>query len=211
MSSTNCIIGIAGGSASGKTTIAKKLSEMSNTFGNLTSIKLDNYYLDRSNIPVSERDIINYDHPDSFDVELLLDHLTKLKNGEPIEMPIYDFATHTRKEVYEHVVPTSVIVIEGIMLLAIDKLEKLIDIKIYVETPDDIRFIRRLKRDILERHRTVESVINQYINFVRPMHELFVNPSKSKAHIIVPEGGENNVAINMLYHTIMEIIDKNSK
>ena len=200
------IIAIAGGTASGKTTIANKLFDLSKLFGKVNMIKLDNYYLDRSMISFEDREKINYDHPNSFDIELLVKHIKDLKENKSIRMPIYNFKTHTREEKTILVEPSRVIIIEGIMILAIMELQIYFDIKIFVETPDDLRFIRRLQRDIKERSRSIESVIEQYLAFVRPMHELFVEPSRMNADIIVPEGGFNNVAIDIINNTIIRML-----
>lgn len=206
MSNNVKIIGIAGGSASGKTTIAQKLSDFSAEFGEVNIMKLDNYYIDRSNLSIYERENINYDHPSSFDVKLLQKHLSQLKSGNSVEMPIYNFVTHTREKNTITILPTRVIILEGILVLAIDDLNDMIDIRIYVDTPDDIRFIRRLTRDINERGRNINSVVFQYLTYVRPMHEAFVIQSKSKADIIIPEGGNNRVAIDILHSSIVSIL-----
>lgn len=201
------IIGIAGGTASGKTTIAQRMYEETLKNGSATLIKLDDYYFNRDSIVYSEKGNANYDHPDSYDSNLILEHLKELKKGNPIEKPIYDFVTHSRLNITEHVEPSQIIIVEGIMAFAIAKLRKLYDIKIFVDTEDDIRFIRRLKRDMSERGRTLDSVVEQYLDTVRPMHIAFVEPSKKFADIIVPEGGHNNVAFDML----MSMVEKLQK
>lgn len=201
------IIGIAGGTASGKTTIAQRMYEETLKNGSATLIKLDDYYFNRDSIVYSEKGNANYDHPDSYDSNLILEHLKELKKGNSIEKPIYDFVTHSRLNVTEHIDPSQIIIVEGIMAFAIAKLRKLYDIKIFVDTEDDIRFIRRLKRDMSERGRTLDSVIEQYLDTVRPMHIAFVEPSKKFADIIVPEGGHNNVAFDML----MSMVEKLQK
>lgn len=201
------IIGIAGGTASGKTTIAQRMYEETLKNGSATLIKLDDYYFNRDNIVYSEKGNANYDHPDSYDSNLILEHLKELKKGNSIEKPIYDFVTHSRLNVTEHIDPSQIIIVEGIMAFAIAKLRKLYDIKIFVDTEDDIRFIRRLKRDMSERGRTLDSVVEQYLDTVRPMHIAFVEPSKKFADIIVPEGGHNNVAFDML----MSMVEKLQK
>lgn len=201
------IIGIAGGTASGKTTIAQRMYEETLKNGSATLIKLDDYYFNRDSIVYSEKGNANYDHPDSYDSNLILEHLKELKKGNSIEKPIYDFVTHSRLNVTEHIDPSQIIIVEGIMAFAIAKLRKLYDIKIFVDTEDDIRFIRRLKRDMSERGRTLDSVVEQYLDTVRPMHIAFVEPSKKFADIIVPEGGHNNVAFDML----MSMVEKLQK
>ena len=201
------LIGIAGGTASGKSTISKKVFAASEPYGSVVVINLDDYYK-ISDKPFAEREKINYDHPDTFDIELMVRHINDLKNGIAIKKPIYDFVNHIRSERYEIVNPSNVVIIEGILALAIPELEKEFDIKIFVDTPDDIRFIRRLKRDISKRGRTVESVINQYLETVRPMHLTFVEPSKKNANIIIPEGGNNTVAIDFITTKIVDLLNK---
>lgn len=201
------LIGIAGGTASGKSTISKKVFAASEPYGSVVVINLDDYYK-ISDKPFAEREKINYDHPDTFDIELMVKHINDLKNGIAIKKPIYDFVNHIRSERYEIVNPSNVVIIEGILALAIPELEKVFDIKIFVDTPDDIRFIRRLKRDISKRGRTVESVINQYLETVRPMHLTFVEPSKKNANIIIPEGGNNTVAIDFITTKIVDLLNK---
>lgn len=201
------LIGIAGGTASGKSTISKKVFAASEPYGSVVVINLDDYYK-ISDKPFAEREKINYDHPDTFDIELMVKHINDLKNGIAIKKPIYDFVNHIRSERYEIVNPSNVVIIEGILALAIPELEKEFDIKIFVDTPDDIRFIRRLKRDISKRGRTVESVINQYLETVRPMHLTFVEPSKKNANIIIPEGGNNTVAIDFITTKIVDLLNK---
>ena len=200
------IIGIAGGTASGKTTIANKLFEATKSKGSVLYLKMDDYYKRFPNIPVNEHGAKNFDHPDSYDVELLTNHLSQLKNFLSIEKPIYDFVISNRTDKTEFVQPADVIIIDGIMTLADPKIRECLDIKIYVDTPDDIRFIRRLERDTVERGRTVNSVINQYLNSVRPMHHAFVEPSKQWADIIVPSGGENSVAIDLITNQIISLL-----
>ncbi len=200
------IIGIGGGTGSGKTTVAKEvrkhLPEES-----VVVIHHDSYYLDRSYLPPEEREEINYDHPDSFDNELMIEHLTELKEGRPIEKPIYDFETHTRLAETITVRPARIILIEGILVLAAPELRELMDIKLYVDTDADERFIRRLKRDLVERGRTVEQVIEQYLRTVRPMHLQFVEPSKRYADVIIPEGGLNLVAVDLIVTKIRDILE----
>ncbi len=203
------IIGIAGGTSSGKTTIAKKVYEKSKKHGTVAMIKLDDYYK-KNNLSFEERAKINYDHPNSYDVELIVQNLTDLKNGKDVIKPTYDFVNHQRSEITERVEAPDVIIVEGILTLAIKEIVEMCDIKLFVDTPSDIRFIRRLKRDINERGRTVESVINQYLETVRPMHNTFVENSKEKADLIIPEGGNNTVAIDFITTRIINILKKDN-
>jgi len=200
------IIGICGGTGSGKTTIARKIIE---TVGSdkVALITQDSYYRNLADMPLDERHQVNFDHPDSIDSEMLANHLKRLKLGQPIEMPIYDFRTHTRSEKTERIEPKPVIIVEGILIFAEPKILNLLDVKIYVDTPDDIRFIRRLQRDIRERGRTVESVIEQYFSTVRPMHLEFVEPSKRYADIIIPEGGNTQAGIEFICSKIREEVE----
>jgi uridine kinase len=202
------LIGIAGGTASGKTTIANKLCDLSKQYGNVNIIRLDDYYLDHPELSLDERKKINYDHPKAFDVDLLIKHISQLKNNQSIDVPEYDFVNHKRKDTTHVVKPSKVLIIEGILVLAIEDLCDLLDIKLFVDTPDDIRFIRRLSRDVKKRNRTLDSVINQYLHTVRPMHNVFVEPSKSKADLIIPEGGHNSIAIEMVFKTIIDLMNK---
>ena len=202
------IIGIAGGSASGKTSIAMQLYDYFKGNHKVKIIKQDDYYKDQSHLTFEERVKTNYDHPMAFDTDLLVDHLKKLKNKETIEKPTYDYTLHTRSDITETVEGRDVIILEGIFVLAEEKVRALCDILVYVDTASDIRFIRRLKRDIEERGRSVDSVCNQYLNTVRPMHEQFIEPSKKYAHIIIPEGGSNHVAVDLLITKIKSIVDE---
>ncbi len=199
------IIGIAGGTASGKTTIAKKLYDAAIKLGPCDHFKIDDYYMNKDHIPLDEEGKRNYDHPDALDIDLALKHLRDLKNGIAIDKPLYDFVTSSRMKETEHVEPAKVIIVEGILIFAIKKLRKEFDIKLFVDTPDDIRFIRRLERDMVERGRSLESIINQYLSSVRPMHEAFVEPSKKYADLIIPDGGHNQVAMDFLYTKIYDI------
>lgn len=202
------IIGIAGGSASGKISIAMQLYDYFKGNHKVKIIKQDDYYKDQSHLTFEERVKTNYDHPLAFDTDLLVDHLKKLKNKETIEKPTYDYTLHTRSNITETVEGRDVIILEGIFVLAEEKVRALCDILVYVDTASDIRFIRRLKRDIEERGRSVDSVCNQYLNTVRPMHEQFIEPSKKYAHIIIPEGGSNHVAVDLLITKIKSIVDE---
>ncbi|HKL47524.1 MAG TPA: uridine kinase [Candidatus Izemoplasmatales bacterium] len=203
------IIGIAGGTASGKTTIANKLSDLSNQYGKVNIIRLDDYYLDHPELALEERKKINYDHPNAFDIDLLKKHIKQLQNNENIHVPQYDFVHHARKHLTNEISPSKVLIIEGILVLAIEEVCDLLDIKLFVDTPDDIRFIRRLNRDVHKRNRTLDNVVGQYLDTVRPMHKIFVEPSKAKADLIIPEGGHNSIAIEMVFKTIIDLLNKN--
>lgn len=206
------IIGIAGGTASGKTTIAKKVYETTSKQGTVSLIKIDDYYKILDHLTFEERTRVNYDHPDAYDIELLTKHLQDLKNGITVKKPVYDFVVHNRsKEITETIEPSNIIIVEGILTLAIKEIRDMCDIKLYVDTPDDIRFIRRLSRDINERGRDVESIVLQYLTTVRPMHISFVERSKAYADLIIPEGGSNNVAIDFIITKILDIINNNKK
>lgn len=202
------IIGIAGGTASGKTTVAKILHERTLPIGSVAMLRMDDYYKDNTKLSLEERRQINFDHPDAYDIDLLMTHLKELKKGNSIEKPIYDFVVSNRMQETETINPGNVIIVEGILLFAIPKLRSLFDIKIYVETPDDIRFIRRLKRDIEKRGRSIESVVNQYLSTVRPMHETFVEPSKKYADLIIPEGGHNEVAMDVILTKVNQLMNE---
>ncbi|MCK5223261.1 uridine kinase [Candidatus Calescamantes bacterium] len=191
------IIGIAGGTGSGKTTVARKIHEIMKQ--NMVVIYQDSYYTDMRDIPVDER---NYDHPNAFDTDLLITQIKQLKKGEPIEVPIYDFKTHSRKEKTQSLTVAPVVVLEGILIFHFPELRELMDFKIYVDTPSDIRLSRRITRDIKERGRDMDSVMKQYLSTVRPMHIEFVSPSKKFADIIVPEGGYNERAIDFMVSSL---------
>jgi uridine kinase len=196
------IIGITGGSGSGKSTIVRKISEVCSDF---VFIPQDNYYKSASYISNENITAFNFDHPDAFDMELLEEHLSRLKAYEPIEMPLYDFVHHRRMDDTVTVQPRPLVIIEGLMVLHSVKIRDLLDLKLYVDTPDDIRFIRRLKRDIAERGRTVESVCNQYLEVVRPGHFNFIEPTKIYADLIIPEGGYNENALSVLIPFVKEL------
>lgn len=190
------VIGIAGGTGSGKTTLAKNISKH---FGNeISMLRHDDYYKCHDDIPMKERESLNYDHPDAFDKELLHRHVQMLKRGEAVDSPIYDYAVHNRSDKTRHVPATPVVVIEGILVFEDKELLDMLDMKIFVDTDADVRILRRITRDVKKRGRTLESVVKQYLTTVKPMHEAFVEPSKKHADIIVPEGGKNPVAYNML-------------
>ena len=199
------IIGIGGGTGSGKTTVAR---EVRKHFPEQSVVILhhDSYYVDRSDLPPASREKINYDHPDSFDNELLLLHLHELREGRPVEKPIYDFETHTRRTETITVRAARIILLEGILVLAEDALRESMDIKLYVDTDADERFIRRLRRDIADRGRTVDQVIDQYLKTVRPMHLQFVETSKRYADVIIPEGGQNRVAVDLIVTKARDIL-----
>ena len=194
---TPLVIGIAGGSGSGKTTVAQ---EILNRVGadRIAYLQHDSYYKDLSGLPPNLRAEVNFDHPHSLETELLTKHIASLRDLEPVEVPIYDFSTHRRTDQTFTVSPRGVILVEGILIFAEPELRKLFDVKIFVDTDSDMRFIRRLHRDITERGRTTESVIKQYQSTVRPMHLEFVEPSKRYADIIIPEGGFNTAALDMV-------------
>ncbi|MBT3479397.1 MAG: uridine kinase [Candidatus Marinimicrobia bacterium] len=205
MSISPILIGISGGTGSGKTSIAKSLLEEYGE-GEVVVVEQDAYYRNISNLPLEERHKQNFDHPDAIDIELFNQQLISLIKGQSIKMPIYDFSTHSRNDETRNVDTHHVIVVEGILALHYLSLRELMDIKIFVDTPDDIRFIRRLSRDVEERGRTVNSVIEQYLKTVRPMHQQFVEPSKYYSDIIIPEGGQNKVAIDLLRTKINAIL-----
>lgn len=199
------VIGVTGGSGSGKTSVSRGIF---NHFPDhsLMMLEQDAYYKDQSEMSFAERLKVNYDHPFAFDTELLYQQLEKLIHYHAVDVPVYDYAAHTRSLQVIHQEPKEVIILEGILILDDQRLRDLMDIKVYVDTDDDIRIIRRIKRDIEERGRTLDSVIEQYLNVVKPMHHQFVEPTKRYADIIVPEGGENSVAIDLLATKISAIL-----
>lgn len=200
------IIGITGGSGSGKSTVTKEICNQFNE--NLAILEMDSYYKDQSHLTPEERVKTNYDHPDAFDTELLVEHIKMLSNGEAIEKPIYDFTIHNRVEETIRVEPKGIIIVEGILVLNEEMLRNQLDIKIYVDTDADVRFIRRLVRDIEERGRSMESVIDQYLGVVRPMHMQFIETTKRYADVIIPEGGYNRVAIDLITSRIKHILQE---
>lgn len=193
------IIGITGGSGSGKSTVVKRIKER---YPNAVLIEQDNYYKSASFVNNNNITAYNFDHPDAFDMDLLLSNIQDLKNGKSCKMPQYDFVHHTRRDEYITVEPSSIIIIDGLMVFYDERIRDMLDLKLYVDTPSDIRFIRRLTRDVRERGRTVESVIEQYVNVVRPGHFNFIEPSKSYADLIIPEGGYNDNAMEVLFSFI---------
>ena len=202
------IIGIAGGSASGKSSLSRKIYQAFEKTNSITIIKEDDYYKDQRDVDFEERKKVNYDHPLAFDYDLLYQQLNELIEGVTIKKPVYDYANNTRSDMIEIIKPSDVIIIEGLFVLENKHLRELLDIKLFVDTPADIRFIRRLERDIKKRGRTIDLVINQYLNTVRIMHEEFVEPSKKFADLIIPEGGHNQVAIDIINAKIASIINK---
>jgi uridine kinase len=190
-------IGIAGGSGSGKTTVAKVILDRIGA-DHIAYLPHDSYYRDLSTLPREQRALINFDHPESLDSDLFIEHIQALQNRHSIRMPVYDFSTHTRTDEIRIVKPQQVILVEGILIFAEFRLRELFDVRIFVDTDDDVRFIRRLQRDITERSRTPESIVNQWMQTVRPMYLEFVEPSKRYAHVIIPEGGLNEVAMEMV-------------
>jgi uridine kinase len=190
------IIGVVGGSGSGKTTVARAIQQAMHV--RAAFLDQDGYYKDLAHLTLAERKLVNFDHPDSIDTDLLVEHLEQLARGEAIDKPTYDFAEHTRAEGRVRVDANPIVLVDGILLFADKRLRDLFDIKVYVDVADDVRFIRRLERDVVERGRTMSDVIRQYLNTVRPMHLEFVEPSKRYADVILPEGGMNRVAVEMI-------------
>lgn len=198
-------IGITGGTGSGKSTIAKEIYRQ---FGEdcIAMIEQDSYYKDQSHLSMEDRVKTNYDHPNAFDNNLLVSHLESLLNGHSIQKPSYDFSIHNRIEDTTKVEPKEIVIVEGILILEDPRIRELLDIKIYVDTDADVRIIRRMVRDINERGRTIDSVINQYLNVVKPMHNQFTEPTKKFADLIIPEGGHNKVAIDIIVAKIKEVL-----
>jgi uridine kinase len=199
------VVGVAGGTGSGKTTITSAIAAAVGT-DRLTLIPHDSYYIGWGHLPPEERALVNFDHPASLETSLLVEHVDRLAAGEPVGIPVYDFVEHQRVEQAEHVEPRDIIIVEGVLVLAEPALRERMAFKIYVDTDDDLRFIRRLQRDVQERGRTVESVIEQYLRTVRPMHLEFVEPSRRHADVIIPEGGFNERAVDMVCNQIRAMI-----
>ena len=203
------IIGIAGGSASGKTSLAKRLKQTYEESQSVIILRQDDYYQDQAHMSMDERLKVNYDHPFAFDNALLAQHLRELQAGRTIQKPVYDFIEYTRSSEIEVVEAHDVIVIEGLFVLEDPEIRSCLDIKLFVDTPADVRFIRRLNRDVRDRGRSLENVISQYLTTVRVMHDQFIEPSKRYADVIVPEGGKNEVAVDLLTTKISSIIQSN--
>ena len=199
------MIGVAGGSSSGKTTISERLVDMTGE-AKVSRIELDSYYLDRGDETLEQRSQANYDHPDAFDWQLLNDHLAALANGASVPVPIYDYALHNRSGQTREVHPNRIVVVDGILVLYDRALRERFDLKIFVDTAADIRLIRRLQRDVAERGRTTDSVIEQYLTTVKPAHERFIEPSKRYADVIIPEGGLNRPALDVLLARVRELV-----
>ncbi|MEH0158686.1 uridine kinase [Limibacter armeniacum] len=202
----NCIfVGVAGGTGSGKSTVSH---ELMNIKKGIVQLEQDAYYKDLKGLSVEERAKTNFDHPDSIDFDLLISHILELKKGNAIERPVYDFTTHSRKKETIRIEPAQLVIVDGILIFAIPELRKLLDMKIFVDTDDDERLLRRIERDIKERGRTFESVKEQYLKTVKPMHLEFVEPSKRYADVIIPRGGKNRVAVNMVIAKMKRILQK---
>ena len=197
------IIGICGGTGSGKTTVANRILQAVGAH-DVAFIQQDSYYRDLDQMPLDYRSKVNFDHPDAIDNDLLVSHVRALKSGETVELPVYDFKNHVRRKETLRLEPKLITILEGILIFAEPRLLEATDVKVFVDTPDDIRFIRRLRRDIVERGRTMDSVIEQYLASVRPMHQQFVEPSKRFADVIIPEGGHNQVSVDLLSGKIRE-------
>lgn len=201
------VIGVAGGTGSGKTTVANVILERVGRH-RISYLPHDAYYRDLSDLPPIQRAQINFDHPNSLESELMAKHIKTLKSGKPVDIPIYDFSIHTRTDRTIHVEPKAVIIVEGILIFSEAELREVFDVKLYVDTDQDVRFIRRLQRDIAERGRTMDMVIKQYLTTVRPMHLEFVEPSKRYADVIIPEGGLNTVAMDMVIARIEHLLQE---
>ena len=198
-------IGIAGGTGSGKTTITKRIMERFG--GNVSVVNHDNYYKAHDEMTYEERCKLNYDHPDAFENDLMIEHLRRLKAGKTVRCPVYDYTVHNRSKDTILIKPAKVIIVEGILILADKQLCDEMDIRVFVDTDADVRILRRIVRDVKKRERTLESVIDQYLTTVKPMHEAFVEPSKKNAHIIIPEGGRNQVALDMVIGRIRQHLE----
>lgn len=201
------LVGVAGGSGSGKTTVARALAA-SFRAEQVQIVLMDSYYRDRKGTSLEERAKINYDHPDAFDEPLLVEQLTALKAGRAVDAPVYDFTRHERAPDRVRVEPSRLIILEGILVLAVDALRHLLDVKLFVDTAGDLRVLRRLRRDVAERGRTVDAVIEQYLTTVRPMHEAFIEPSRRHADLIIPEGGHNESAVDVIRGWIDRLVSR---
>ena len=201
------VIGVAGGSGSGKTTVVRRIVD-SLGLEHVTLLQHDRYYRDRNDLRLEERAALNYDHPNSLETDLLVQHVQDLKSGKPVEVPAYDFTRHARLSERETFQPRRALIVEGILVFTDAALRDLMDIKVFVDTDSDTRFIRRLQRDVAERGRTMESVIDQYLNTVRPMHLEFVEPSKRYADVIIPLGGHNTVAVDLLLTMLRSVASR---
>lgn len=204
------IIGLCGGTGSGKTTIARAIVESVGA-QKVVLVEQDSYYRNLSDMPLDERKQANFDHPDSLDSDMLVNHILRLKQGLAVEMPLYDFKTHTRSDKIEIIEPRPVVIVEGILIFAEPRVLDLLDVRVYVDTPDDIRLMRRLRRDFTERGRTFERTLDQYERTIRPMHFEFVEPSKRHADIIIPEGGQMGVSVNLLCGLVREKLIEETK
>jgi uridine kinase len=204
------VIGVAGGSGSGKTTVVRRIADALGE-ARVTVLEHDRYYRDRNDLRLEERAALNYDHPDSLETDLMVAHVHELRAGRSVEVPVYDFARHARTSSTQTVAPARAVIVEGILIYTDAALRALMDVKVFVDTDDDTRFIRRLQRDISERGRTVQSVIEQYLGTVKPMHLEFVEPSKRYADVIVPLGGHNTVAIDMLLTLIRSLTSQDER
>jgi uridine kinase len=200
------LIGIAGGTGSGKSAVARKIAEGLPS-DSVTVIDYDNYYRDHSDLDVDARAKLNYDHPDALDNELLVQHLEELRAGRAVDVPVYDFKTHGRRVERNHLEPTRIVIVEGILVFVEERVRKLLDVKIFVDTDADIRVFRRIRRDIEQRGRNFQSIREQYYKTVRPMHLQFVEPSKRWADLIVPEGGENHIAVDLILGKLRHVLD----
>lgn len=197
------IIGICGGTGSGKTTIARAIVDAVGS-ENVVLVEQDSYYRNLADMPLDDRHHANFDHPDAIDSDLLVNHVKRLKLGQPIDMPIYDMVTHTRSDRVEVIEPRPVVIVEGILIFAEPRILELLDVRVFVDMPDDVRLIRRLRRDINERGRTFERTLDQYEKTIRPMHFEFVEPSKRFADVIIPEGGQTDTSVSMLCSLVRE-------
>jgi uridine kinase len=207
MAARSLVVGISGGTGSGKTTIADRVMKALPA-ENVLLLQQDHYYRDLSHLPMEERNKINFDHPDSMETELMVEHVRRLRDGQAVERPVYDFTQHMRRNETVRLEPRAAIILEGILIFDNAALRELMDVKIFVDTDADLRFIRRLRRDLSERGRTLESVVSQYLSTVRPMHLEFIEPSKRFADVIIPEGGHNEVGIDLVIQKIRSLLPR---